>query len=221
MRRLRLKSNIVFILWQLAVTNQSGQNYIGFQYAFAARFKEEYQNTVGLLAQGVPVRARFHMESTWKDAVKEYRTTMNEDVKMVDTSDIVPEQEYIMSYIPYNGIKEKKSFADLELSTFSKMSNYYTGRFFCVLIVELKDTNIMYPYCDSNVYGMDYILGIGGQMTKCIHKLKGNMDITLSNLCEDGSEDQDEGNELRSILAESWKMALELEDEPKDTYCLI
>lgn len=210
--------NIMFILWQLAVTRQARQNDIGFQYAFASRFKEEYQNTVGLLAQGVPVRARFQMESSWKDVVKEYRNTMNEDIKMVETSDIIPEQEYIMSYIPYNGIKEKKNFGTLELRTFSKVDNYYNGRFFCALVAEFEKQIVMYPYCDSNLYGMDYVFGINEKMQNYMQKLEENIDITLRELCKEKEETIQNGeSRVRSVLAESWKTVLELEEEPQNT----
>ena len=233
--------NIIFILWQFITTILNKQEKMNFRYAFAGRFNKEYKNTIGLLAHGVPVKFKLGLDETWSDLIKRQSKIIIEGLNHVYASDMIFGQEYTMSFITYDGMKERDKFENLKLEKFSKVTEYNTNDFFCYLVVELSDKIVIYPYYNSRFYKQAYALEMGERIKECIEKISDNNNILIKNLynykineeINDQKKDMGYREEQENIecieyieninikniekdMKQLWKDVLELERFPKD-----
>ncbi|MCR4794364.1 MAG: hypothetical protein K5898_04190 [Ruminococcus sp.] len=176
--------NVLFTLIQLAAAELTGQNDIALRYAFANRFKKEFQGTIGFLTHGVTIRHIFSPEERWSELAVLQRDTMNHDMKHLTFSDCIEVKEYLLSYIPNNGKKgEKMKFGDLDVEPLVFHSHFTSGRRYVGLVaVEHGEDLYVTPYCDNRLYGREFVLGLGRCINKYVDRILAMEDPTVEDL---------------------------------------
>lgn len=176
--------NVLFTMIQLAAAELTGQKDIALRYAFANRFKKEFQGTIGFLTHGVTIRHTFSGDEHWSELAVLQRDTMNHDMKHLTFSDCIEVQEYLLSYIPNNGKKgEKLMFADLDVEPLVFHSHFTSGRRYVGLVaVEHGDNLFVTPYCDNRLYSREFVLGLGRCINKYVDRILASEDPTVADL---------------------------------------
>ncbi len=228
--------NIIYLLWQLSLAETMKQNDIAMRYAFSGRDSEDLSNMFGLIAHGITVRSDFKTEDKWYDLVQNFKTTCDEDMKRVSTSDYIGVREFVMSYVVNTGMAERKHFADADVSeAFSLTSTYFTGRYLAAMVVEDSEHITVYPYCSNDEYGTEMVMQLGKCLKHNLQKIMEDPYMKLKDICmtkdflkvsekvkiemdlftqEENRECTNTDDDLVLFISEKIKDALELEELP-------
>ena len=204
--------NLLFLLVEIALAEQLKRDDICLHYIFAARFAPKYQNTFGFVAHGVDMRTNINKNITCRELIEENKRRVNEDIKHIDSADCVSEKEFILSYIPNLNTKPKTTFASLEYTPFVLHSrSNYDFRYCAFIAAELTDILYVYPMCDINIYGMDFVTCFGEKINRYVDRLIENPDITVGELMKVDNKGK---SSVMDMLAELWRNVLELDELP-------
>lgn len=175
--------NVVFLMLRLAIAELTKKKDISMTYIFASRMNPKYRGTFGFVAQGAVSRTKIRKELTWKETLKEVKNGMNEGLKHINSSDSVEFDEFLLSYMPKTSPELKTTFADLECIPFVLHPvARFKSRLFAVIATEISDVLYIYPMCDVNVYGIEFIQAFNGIINRYIDMIYENPDITIEKL---------------------------------------
>lgn len=143
----------------------------------------KYRGTFGFVDKEQISRTKIREELTWKETLKEVKNGMNEGLKHINSSDSVEFDEFLLSYMPKTSPELKTTFADLECIPFVLHPvARFKSRLFAVIATEISDVLYIYPMCDVNVYGIEFIQAFNGIINRYIDMIYENPDITIEKL---------------------------------------
>lgn len=175
--------NVVFLMLRIAIAELTKKKDISMTYIFASRMNPKYRGTFGFIAQGAVARTKISEELTWKETLKEVKNGMNEGLRHINSSDSVEFDEFLLSYMPKTSPELKTTFAGLECVPFVLHSvACFKKRLFAVIATEISDIIYLYPMCDVNVYGKEFILSFKEIINRYIEMINENPDITIKEL---------------------------------------
>lgn len=175
--------NVVFLMLRLAIAELTKKKDISMTYIFASRMNPKYRGTFGFVAQGAVSRTKIVEDLTWKDTLKEVKNGMNEGLRHINSSDSVDFDEFLLSYMPKTSSKLKTTFADLECVPFVLHPvARFKSRLFAVIATEISNVLYLYPMCDVNVYGPEFIQAFNGIINRYTEMIVENPDITIKEL---------------------------------------
>lgn len=207
--------NVVLLMHQLVLAEYSGQNDIAVTYAYADRFKQDYQYTVGFLAHGILSRQTFTPESSWQELLLAQRGMMNSDMRNLGGSDVVPIQEFKLSYIPDSSGQAGGFFAGFDVTPVQLHTNHCFGDYFhAIMAVEVGGELMLYPYCDSRYYSVDFNMAFVHSMKRCTGLLLAQENPKVAELFSAETAESQREEEIRALLAQLWQRALESDAAP-------
>ena len=209
--------NIIFLLIQLALAKKLKRNDINLNYIFAGRFQEKYRGTIGFLAHLVNHRTIFDESKSISNVIKEQKDVMNENAKQIDYADdftVVPDREFLLSYMPNNSKEVKTNFANLNFTPFALYANIHIGqRLSGFIATELPEYIFITLMCDYEVYGQEFSAFFGPEINRYVDMILENPNITVEELVEDKKE-VSKYDEIILTLSQLWQNVLELDELP-------
>lgn len=177
--------NVVFLLFRIAIFELTKKKDISMTYIFASRMNPKYQGTFGFIAQGAISRTKIKDSLTWKETLKKVKEGLNESFGHINSSESVEFDEFVLSYIPKTRPTVKTNFADLQSTPFILHPvGQFGGKLFGMIATEINDILYLYPMCDVNFYGLEFIQSFNGIMNRYVNLLTENPDITIRELIQ-------------------------------------
>ena len=179
--------NISYMLWKLALAELCAQPDIVLRYAYAGRNTTSDLQMIGMLVHGITGRTKFSAKMNWLELMDEHKMRVNEDMKHVDTADIVRLDDFSMSYLLMDSTVSTPSFEGFEVSetfTLSLSKTYDSGNYLIAMGIEMKEQIMLVPFGSSLIYSKGVLERLEHLVSSYVDKLYKYTDMTLDKLCE-------------------------------------
>lgn len=211
--------NVFYMLWQLALAELCGQTDIALRFVYAGRNTTADQQMIGMLVHGITERSDFRMGVHWRSLMNEHKKLVDEDMKHVDTADIVHVDDFVMSYLLKDTSFAKPAFESFDVSeTFplSLSKTYDVGNYLIAMGVETGEHILLIPYGNSAIYSKTVLERLENLVAAYVEKLSDDIDIPLEKLCENPAflEEKKNLQKLPLTLTQSYYLKKEFPDNP-------
>ena len=179
--------NVTYMLWKLALAELCAQPDIVLRYAYAGRNTTSDLQMIGMLVHGITGRTKFSAKVNWLELMDEHKMRVNEDMKHVDTADIVRLDDFSMSYLLMDSTVSTPSFEGFEVSetfTLSLSKTYDSGNYMIAMGIEMKEQIMLVPFGSSLIYSKGVLERLEHLVSSYVDKLYKDTDMTLDKLCE-------------------------------------
>ncbi|MBF1172761.1 MAG: hypothetical protein HXL92_02120, partial [[Eubacterium] sulci] len=179
--------NVSYMLWKLALAELCAKPDMVLRYAYAGRNTTSDLQMIGMLVHGITERTKFSAKLNWLELMDEHKMRVNEDMKHVDTADIVRLDDFSMSYLLMDSTAVAPSFESFEVSetfTLSLSKTYDSGNYMIAMGIEMKEQIMLVPFGSSLIYSKGVLERLEHLVSSYIDKLYEDTDMTLDKLCE-------------------------------------